>query len=85
VTVGNRPLRLGGVIVEPATGSSVVGGSVGSGLDVGAGLPLACPTAVVTEASAGDSEVPLTVIVNVIGTPGVALALTLSVTFSPKA
>lgn len=82
VTVGNRPARFGGVIVAPGTGASVVVGTVGTGEDVGAGPP-ACPTDVVTDASAGDSEVPLTVIAKVIGTPGVAFPLTLSVTFSP--
>lgn len=84
VTVGNRPDRLGGVIVVPGTGTSVVGGSVGTGVDVGAGLP-ACPTDVVTDAAAGDSAVPLTEIMKVIGTPGVAFALTLPATFSSMA
>lgn len=53
-------------------------------MNVGAGLA-ACSTDVVTDASAGDSDLPLTVIANVIGPPGVAFALTLSVTVSSRA
>lgn len=81
VTVGNRPARFDGVIVEPAIGASVTGGRVGTGAGGGAGLP-GCPTDVITEAPAGESEVALTDTAKVIGAPGVALALILSVTFS---
>lgn len=85
VTVGNRPVKFGGVIVVPATGTSVVG-RVGIGLEVGGGgVDVMDPTDVVIDAPDGESPVALTVTEKVIGTPGVALGRTLSVTFSSRA
>lgn len=86
MTVGNRPDRLGGVTVVPASGTSVAG-RVGIGLDVGggAGEELFDPTDVVTAAPAGESDAAVTVIEKVMAAPGVALALTLSATLSSMA
>ena len=83
VTVGNRPDSPAGVIVAPGIGASVVGGSVGSGFDVG--VPPAWPTTVVIAASAGESDAPLTVTASVIGSPALAVALTWSVIISSNA
>ncbi len=86
VTVGNSPPRLGGVIVALGMGSSVVGGSGGTGgTELPTGEWLRWLTTVVTAASAGDSDGASTVTVRVIGAPTVAAALTLSVIISSNA
>jgi hypothetical protein len=86
VTVGNRPPRLGGVMVELGKGWSVVGGSGGiGGKEPPAGEWWCLVTTVVTVASAGDSVPAWTLAVSVIGEPGVAVFSTWSVTLSSKA
>ena len=81
VTTGNRPVRALGVIVDPGSGMSVVGGSVG-GTDGGLML---CPTTAATAASAGDSPLADTVTARAIGLPILAVGLTLSLTVSSNA
>src|SRR5262249_19334771 len=78
VTVGNRPLRVGGVMTAPG-GTSVTGGTGGRGGKIVSPLPRLV-TIVVTVAVAGDRELPLTVTVRLIGSPGCAVFLTWSVT-----
>jgi len=80
VTTGNRPDSPAGLIVAPGIGASVVGGSVGGGLDTGL-----WPTSVVIAATAGDSDDPRMVTVRVIGSPAVAVVRTRSLIISSNA
>src|SRR6266581_1785324 len=60
VTVGNRPDRPCGVIVVPDSGTSVDGGSGGTGVGVGDRPPCpGWPTTVATAASAGEGDAPI--------------------------
>jgi hypothetical protein len=79
VTTGKIVARLpGGVTVVPGSPGKVTGGSGGSVVGAGIGLP----TWVVIVASAGESPSPVTVTVTVICSPEVAVAPILSLTCS---